>query len=121
DPILQEEYYQLASAVSGLGFGERVVEVPEELARLQQITAELETLRARLATIDRDARRAILAARALQESAPPASVEAAARWEFDHGLRDSVGALHGQAHGDIRFEQGALVLDGQSFVATPPL
>ncbi|MEQ8789977.1 MAG: DUF1553 domain-containing protein [Pirellulaceae bacterium] len=44
-----------------------------------------------------------------------------ARWTFDDGLQDLFGKLHGVAHGKARVEGGALVVDGQSYVATKTL
>src|SRR5262249_53974899 len=45
-----------------------------------------------------------------------------ARWEFDGDLKDSIGELHGTAHGLARVEDGHLLLDGKdSFVETAPL
>ena len=37
-----------------------------------------------------------------------------AQWEFEGNLRDSLGGLHGEAVGEVRFEDGALVLDARS-------
>lgn len=44
-----------------------------------------------------------------------------AHWDFQSDLRDSRGQLHGQAFGTARVEQGRLLLDGKSHVATPPI
>jgi len=44
-----------------------------------------------------------------------------AEWTFDGDLRDSIGGLHGKAEGTARIVDGALVLDGEGFVATAPL
>lgn len=43
-----------------------------------------------------------------------------AAWDFDEGLLDSIGELHGTVKGDAKVENGALVLSG-GFVATPPI
>ncbi len=52
---------------------------------------------------------------------PPSLPEPLARWEFDDDLRDALGRLDGKAVGKARLEGGALVLDGESYVKTPPL
>ena len=44
-----------------------------------------------------------------------------ARWEFDHDLRDAIGTLHGTSQGHAVIEDGALVLDGHSYVQSAPL
>lgn len=121
DPITQQEYYQLASAVSGLGFGQRVIPVPVVQQRLQRIGDERQAASAAVARIDAAAR-AKLAAQATDAALMPTShLAPIAAWEFDDDLRDAVGGLHGRAHGDVRFDDGALVLDGTNYVDTPPL
>lgn len=121
DPVSQREYYQLASAISGLGHGERTIEVPEEQAKLAAITARLAELREELARLDTAARQRVLAARDAHATPRPAPPRAIARWEFDGDLRDAVGTMHGQAVGNVRLEDGAVLLDGESFVETAPI
>jgi hypothetical protein len=121
DPVSQREYYQLAAAISGLGFGDRDVPVPVEQDRLAAIDERLTAARRDLATLDATARRRVIAARDATPAAGPEPPPPLARWEFDGDLRDAVGDLHGTAVGAARTEDGALVLDGASFVTTPPL
>jgi hypothetical protein len=121
DPVSQREYYQLASTISGLGFGKRTVELPDEQLKLAAIDSQLEQLRRQLGEIESLARQRVLAARDPSEANRPAAPAAIARWEFETDYRDSIGSLHGEAFGAPRLEDGALVLDGQSFVASPPL
>jgi len=53
------------------------------------------------------------------KSSPPLPI---ARWEFEGNLKDSLGTLHGTAHGPVRFDKGAVVFDGKSaYVETAPL
>ena len=121
DPITQTEYYQLASTISGLGYGDRDIPRPDEQARLAQLDQQLAQLRTELAAIDKAARDKIIATRDSGQAEAPEPPAALARWDFDRDLSDSVGALHGTAQGDARIENGALILDGTSFVGTPPL
>jgi cytochrome c551/c552 len=116
DPVSQEEYYRFASAISGLGYGERSVAIPEEEQRLAAADGALADLRARLASLDAEARRRAMPRRG--GPPPPAPIAA---WEFDGDLEDSIGGLHGKPAGNARTEQGALVLDGRSHVVTPAL
>jgi len=116
DPVSQADYYRLAAAISGLGYGERTVTVPDARHRLAALDAELSTLRAKLAALDAKARTRAAAARG--GPIPPAAL---ARWEFDGDLSDSLGGLHGRAVGRARVADGGLVLDGTSHVETPPL
>jgi len=116
DPVSQADYYRLASAISGLGHGERTVSTRDP-ARLADLDATLARLRSRLAVIDAAGRQRAAATGRERPTPPPAS----ARWEFDTDLRDAIGDLHGTAVAGARIEQGGLVLDGRSYVETPPL
>ena len=120
DPISQPEYYQLASSISGLGFGERDISIPEEQAVLANMDQQIADLRRQLTAIEKSARDQVLASR-LQEGITMEPPAALARWEFDSDMNDSVGAMHGTPHGTARIEDGALVLDGKSFVDTRPV
>lgn len=121
DPISQTEFYQLASAISGLGFGERVLTSEPARLQLEQLDASLRQAQDELSTLEQMARQAILAAKQSQVAAVAMPPTAVARWEFDNDLRDHLGTLHGSAHGNVHFEAGAVLLDGESFVVTPPL
>jgi hypothetical protein len=121
DPITQEEYYQFASAISGLGYGERVEQTAEDQARLRQLEEEFTNVQSQLASMEQAVKRQILEARQEGTSPPPIPPTAVARWEFDNDLHDSLGNLHGTAHGTARIEASALVLDGNSYVETPAL
>ncbi len=121
DPISQKEYYQLASAISGLGYGERTEKSPGYQKQLVALDKRLSRLQQELSAIDADARKEILTKRISDHAVtidPPAAM---ARWEFDRGFVDSIGDLHGNAVGNAKTENGALILDGKSFVETPPL
>lgn len=120
DPISQTEYYQLASTISGLGFGERVVTIAEERAKLSKIDRQIVELRSKLATIEIAARERVISSRG-QSDVPKEEPSALARWEFESDFNDSLGRLHGKPHGNAHLENGALVLDGTSFLQTVPI
>ena len=121
DPVTQREYYQLASAISGLGHGERLIELPAEQEKLATLVATLGDLRGDLAALESAGRQRVLSARDAGDAPQPSPPAAMARWEFEDSLDDSIGSLHGTAVGNARLEDGALVLDGQSFVETAPI
>lgn len=121
DPITQTEYYQLAAAISGLGYGEREVPVPAEQAAMVNLDQQLDQLRQELAVIDKAARKKIIAARARGEAVVVEPPKPLAQWEFDNDLHDSIQQLRGTAHGNARIEGGALILDGKSFVESAPV
>ena len=121
DPITQKEFYQLSSAISGLGYGERTVKSSIDEAKLADVVAQLDSLQKQLASIDKTAREEILAARKKGEVKEPEPPAAFALWEFDGDFKDSLGDLHGKPIGNATTENGALVVDGTSFVETSPL
>jgi hypothetical protein len=114
DPVSQADYYRLASAISGLGYGERTVAVPDVERQLAELDAELAALRTRLAALDARGR-----ARVAETQGGPVPPPALARWEFEGDLRDSVGGLHGKAVGRAHVAHGSLVLDGVAPPSTP--
>jgi hypothetical protein len=118
DPITQKEFYQLASSISGLGYGERTEKSPGAAATLDEINTQLSRLQKQLAVINGQVRQEIIASRLEGETKAAAPPQAFALWEFDSDLRDSRGSLHGTAHGNARLDNGALVVDGKSFVST---
>ncbi|MBI3865125.1 MAG: DUF1549 domain-containing protein, partial [Planctomycetia bacterium] len=128
DPVTQAEYYKLAAALAGVRHGERDSLPPDAAARpepplaarRQDLAQRERELADELAKLDEPVRAKILAARE-KSGAPAVDIpQPVARWEFDGGLQDSVGALHGTAHGGARVEGGRLILDGNdSFVETP--
>jgi hypothetical protein len=113
DPIRQEEYYRLASALSGVRHGERDLTPLDPAARAAR-RAIAERL-ARVAEIEAPAR-ARLASAAVE---PPRPL---ARWDFDRGLEDLAGGLDGTPSGDAGLSAEGLRLGGGTgYVATAPL
>lgn len=121
DPISQKEFYQMASAISGLGYGERTETTAVDQKRVNTIDAKLLRLRRQLSSIEQTARKEILAERDKGNREAPALPKAYARWEFETDLNDSIGELHGTAINGARIENGALIVDGKSIVQTTPL
>ena len=119
DPIKQTEYYQLISTISGMNHGERVIRSTINAKRLETLKAKISELNHQLAKIDSSARQGVLAARKKGTTKPPEPPQPFAQWEFDGDLKDRVGNLHGKLVGSAKLENGALVVDGKSYVETP--
>ena len=118
DPIKQTEYYQLISTIAGMNHGERVERTDDEAERVRQLSTELSEASKQLSVFDDNVRKQILAARekgTVKRATPPTPL---ARWNFDGDLKDSIGSLHGKFAGSAKLEDGALVLDGKSYVET---
>ncbi len=121
DPISQTEFYQLASAISGLGYGDREVQDPTQAEALQRLESQRQRLSEQLAKIDTAARAAILAAREANPADAPAGPQPFAVWEFDDNAQDAIGQLHGRLQGTAKLEDGALLLDGGGYLETAPI
>lgn len=118
DPIKQTEYYRLISAIAGVNHGQRVERTSEEKQKLSQLSASLKEASKKLAAFDRGVTKEILAARDKGSAKPPTPPQPFAQWNFDTDLNDSVGGLHGKFVGSAKLENGALVVDGNSYVQT---
>jgi hypothetical protein len=132
DPIRQQEYYRLTSALGGVRHGERELTTRAEeqeasrLAavrqrRIDQLTVRLDAIEApiRQRLLDRSTRGAPSNSPHFCETSAPQPI---ARWEFDRDLRDSFGTLHARALGGAQVREGALRLDGfAAYAATVPL
>ncbi len=123
DPIQQKEYYQMTSAIAGVFHGERTVSDPELARQREVLRKQIAGLTEELTGIENRGREIALAKRKQGDKAEkPEPPKPFARWEFDTGLEDSLGTLHGTAKGNARIEGGALVVDGsESWVETAPL
>jgi mono/diheme cytochrome c family protein len=123
DPVRQREYYQLTAALAGVRHGER--DRLSEAGRaalageLQALDGQIAELSARREALLAPVREHLLTGDRRTVVSPPTPI---ARWDFDVDLNDSIGGLHGTAHGGARLEEGRLILDGlESYVATEPL
>ncbi len=121
DPISQKEFYQMASAISGLGYGEKTETSIVDQVAINKIDAKLIQLRRQLSSIEQTARKKIIAQREKGNRETPTPPQAFARWEFETDLKDTIGNLDGTASGSARIENGALIVDGKSFVQTTPI
>lgn len=121
DPITQKDFYQLASAISGLGYGEKTVKSKIDEQAIQEIDGQLTELRNQLSEINAAATKAILAARQKGQFKTPEPPRPSALWDFEKNFDDSISGLKGKPIGSARLENGALILDGQSLVETETL
>jgi hypothetical protein len=121
DPVTQKEYYQLASAISGLKHGERKAKSAEDAAKLTGLESRVAELARQISAVEARARKEIVATRSKDATNEDASPKPISRWEFDLGFQDSIGQLHGQPMGDAKVQGGALRLDGDDFVVTSPI
>ncbi|MDA1014090.1 MAG: DUF1553 domain-containing protein [Planctomycetota bacterium] len=119
DPIKQTEYYQLISTISGMNHGERDVRSTIDSKQLASLTGQIGKLSQHIAVIDETARKGVLAARKQGKAKPPEPPRPFAQWDFDGDLKDRIGNLHGKIVGSATLENGALVVDGKSYVETP--
>ena len=118
DPILQKEYYQMASALGGVHRGDRDVPASGDPSILKQ---KRDLLTNRLENGDKKIRELILKENksVIRKNSGPRPI---ARWTFDNDLKDQIGNMHGKAMNGAKIINGALQLDGQSgYVATAPL
>ena len=118
DPILQKEYYQMASALGGVHRGDRDVPASGDPSILKQ---KRDLLTSRLENGDKKIRELILKENknVIRKNSGPRPI---ARWTFDKDLKDQIGNMHGKAMNGAKIVNGALELNGQSdYVATAPL
>jgi hypothetical protein len=119
DPILQKEYFQIASALAGVHRGDR--EVPAD-PNAVQMRREFDLLSKKLAEADGRVRKKLMEKQEKSSVNRPDPPKPISRWSFEGDLRDEIGQLHGRAHGKAKVQDGALILDGKAgYVTTAPL
>ncbi len=127
DPITQVEYYKLASSISGLDFGELTVTNDSDSLRLQELNQQIASTQSELQKMQQTIRDRVIAQYELASQHENSTAsgtktpDPVAQWDFDKDFGDSRGSLHAAAVGNARIEDGALVLDGESYVETGPL
>lgn len=109
DPIRQEEYYGIASALSGVRHGERdLSSFDSTAAAVRKRIAELQS---RVEAIERPVREEILAGRAKRSTPPP---DPLAAWNFEGGLVDLKGELTLALEGGAKLTPEGLKFDGKN-------
>ncbi len=121
DPISTSEYYQFVAAIDGVKHGNRDVLVEDRAKELRSLDERIGELEQTLSKLDRGAREAVRAKRESTPKPQPPLPEALAVWTFDENFHDETGSIQGSPSGTPRLEDGALVLDGKSFVKTARL
>ncbi len=117
DPIPTEDYYSMASALAGVEFGERDVQLSTEAAtKIAQARTNIETLRTELNALESRAREAAAAGLDAAAKSRPGPLPFAA-WNFDEDLRDHVGKMHVTLVGGAKREAAGLMLDGKGAFA----
>jgi Protein of unknown function (DUF1553)/Protein of unknown function (DUF1549)/Planctomycete cytochrome C/Concanavalin A-like lectin/glucanases superfamily len=117
DPVRQVEYYQIASALSGVRHGER------DLSEIDPVIVasrkQLDMLMAHVAAIESPARARVVAQR--QKASEPAPTPWAA-WDFDRGLDDRIGWLKVSLEGSATLTPEGLRIDGKTaYAVSAPL
>lgn len=87
----------------------------------ETIEASIDSRRSEVNAIRDRIRAQLLKAHRNDKEEKPTGLKPTAHWDFDGNLQDSIGSLHGEAKGSARVENGVLVVDGNSWVSTPPL
>jgi hypothetical protein len=125
DPILHQEYYQLAACLAGVEHGSRPL--PREMVQ-REAADPIAALRARQDAISREiaAREAEIRKQlTIEQRDRLKNVQAPtplAEWTFDENLRDARGGLHGTANGEAVVKEGKLIVDGKAaYVTTEPI
>jgi mono/diheme cytochrome c family protein len=123
DPITTREYYQLASALSGIDHGEREFTPPAVTRQLHAWQALIEQQTKQLRDQESPLREQILAQRALGQKVPVVKARGPsplAAWDFTRDLQDLVGPMHAQLVGSAKQTPEGLIVDGTSFAKTSP-
>lgn len=123
DPISTKEYYQLAAVFAGVDHVERTIMPAKAQRQLDEWQREMAALELGLKEQAGPIVAEIVAARSTPAGTPPTIVlpTPVALWDFTTGLRDRVGSMHGQWHGEGKQTSQGIEVDGQSYVATAPL
>ena len=127
DPITTREYYQLASALSGIDHGEREFVPPEVTRQLNAWKTEIDGLSKSLREQETPIRAAILEERIASEKdgGHPEIVrrisDPVAAWDFTKDLKDHIGEMHVKLVGTAQQSSAGLIVDGTSFASSTPI
>jgi len=111
DPIRQQEYYQLASAVGGVRHGSREVISDPDRKRLQEIHTDIAAAREQIAKIDAAVRNRLNRRGAADRKKLPPRVRPLARWDFEKDTNDRIGTAHATQHPQAKIVDGRLLLN----------
>ncbi|MCA9099069.1 MAG: DUF1549 domain-containing protein, partial [Planctomycetaceae bacterium] len=123
DPVSSKEYYQFISALDGVNHGDREFLIPEAMAKLPEMKQEIDRFEKERLKLLTSARESIDGKKASVETSPNRPVvQPISSWNFDQDMRDQIGNLHGEAVGEAKLDNGALVVDGKgAYVRTTAL
>lgn len=125
DPITSREYYQIASALSGIDHGEREYIAPEIVQQLKAWQSRIDELTKELQDSETPVRQAILDERISASSQQKRPLKVGpiplAAWDFTQDLRDSIGNMDASLVGSAKQTAEGLIVDGTSFARTSPI
>ncbi len=122
DPIRQDEYYRMVSALNGVWHGSRNVISQEDRQRGEQLDQQLADTRKQIADLEGVGRSRTLQQLKTDKTIPDSLPQPIARWNFDGNFKDVIGELHGETKGGAKLQDGRLIVDGAgAFVATAPI
>ena len=124
DPIPTREYYQLASALSGIDHGEREFTPPEVVSRLRKLSHRIGELSKVILDQETPIRQAILDGRSGADQKPVTPLTAPtplAAWDFTRDLRDQLGDQLVTLVGNARRTDEGLIVDSVSFGMSAPM
>ena len=123
DPIPQRDYYRVRAVFGAVRHGERSLLPPDEM-RVQEEdsrrrAAAISALEGKLAAIEKAPRARIAEKRGRPAAPLPLPI---ARWSFDAGADDEIGAIRGSLEGGAAVSGGRLRLaGGGAFLRSEPL
>ncbi len=121
DPISQKDFYSLASALGGVGFGERSLPSAQHAEAVAKAEAKVKAARDALEALEAPARAAALKAKGGKEGAARAPAPVAA-WDFRKSGDDLVGKLHVKPVGGAKLTAEGATFDGKTgLFRTAPL
>lgn len=122
DPIRQDEYYRMVSALNGVWHGSRSVISRDDQQRGEQLDRQLADTRKKIDDLEGIGRSRALKQLKTDKAIPDSLPQPIARWDFDGDFKDAIGKLHGEAKGGAKLQDGRLIVDGNgAFVATAPI
>jgi hypothetical protein len=124
DPIPQKDYYRLKAVFEGVRPGDRPILTPEQVRQREAesgaLTKKIAELEKELAALEDVGR--VKLGKTRGEGVVKGLPTPLARWTFQDGPRDTLGAMHGTLQGGATIVNGRLRLNGKdAFLRTAPL